>query len=198
MIAFPEDPGPDETKQLRESIARIRMKVKGEITLEPDAKTWFEKWYTSVESLPLADTSLLGFVERKPDTILKVAMALAASEERRVITTSDLRQAHLIVTWTQEKMFQAFKNVDLSPLGIIQNKIIELLESVGGKITRGEVLRKLGGRLHRGVADLEDIEKVMEEAGLVRVIHKTTAKDGKGGRPSIIYQLNRMGDKDDG
>lgn len=187
-FAMPTDPEKGEQDKLKAGIESIHNNVSGEIRLDKEASNWFSEWYASVESLPVSDTSLLGFVERKPDTILKLAIILAVSLGHSTITANDLRRSHAIVTWTQERMFTAFSHVDLSPLGVLQKKIIELLQARGGQATRGDVANKLWGRLQHGVQDLIEAEKVLVEAGILQV---DPVHNGKPGRPAVIYKLKQ-------
>jgi hypothetical protein len=60
---------------------------------------------------------------------------------------------------------------------------MEILDNQG-QVTRGEVLRKLGGRLHRGLADLEEVQKILVESGQMKV---EIIRSGKAGRPSVLY-----------
>lgn len=187
-IAIPENPDAGETDRLKKHIENVHQAV-GEVKFTAAGRAWFDNWYTSTEAIPVTDTSMLGFVERKPDTILKVAMIMAVSVGKDYITDNDLRQAHAIVTWTQERMFSAFAHVDLSPLGVIQKKVLEMLESQGGQLSRGQVLRKLGGRLAHGVKDLIEVEEILIQAGRMEV--KQVRHSGPG-RPEIRYILKDM------
>lgn len=185
-FAIPVDPEPGQKQKLTDRIEEIHNDIVGEIKLDAEALKWFDDWYTSANTLPILDTSLLGFMERKPDTILKLAIIVAVSLGHSTITANDLRRAHAITTWTQERMFKAFSHVDLSPFGVLQKKIIELLEARGGTATRGDVANKLWGRLQNGVQDLEKAERSLEEAGILKV---ERPKTNRPGRPAIIYKL---------
>jgi hypothetical protein len=191
VISWPSDPLPDEKHNLQLRLLRIHSIARGEMALTHAAREWFTQWYEQIAQDVADDHALSGYVERKPDTVLKLAMLLAASEERTRIELKDLKQGLDIVTWTQERMFKAFQNVELSPLGKIRLKVIEMLEaSKDGAISRRDVLRRLGGRLRGGVEELTKVEEIMMESEELEVIRLCP----KGaGRPSIIYQVPKKG-----
>jgi hypothetical protein len=110
-------------------------------------------------------------------------MILAVSEERMVITKDDLTTGLKLLDWVDERAFDAFRHVDLSHLGRIKLKIIELLTLAGGRISRRDVLRKIGGQLN-GMADLETIQQLMEQSGELVVAATTNP-----GKQSIMYYL---------
>lgn len=188
MIAIPEAIPQDEMEELKIQLLQIRAEMLGEVRMSKDGEDWFRKWYEGLAMAPVDDIMLLGFVERKPDTVLKLALILAASELRHSIELHDLEQAHQIVTWTQERMFHAFKNVDMSVIGAIANKICDLLDANGGALSRRDVLRKFGNRLPHGLTDLQTIENLLIETGYVNV--ELLPVEGRGGRPTVIYRRN--------
>lgn len=188
---IPEDPLPGEKDDLVRDLMRIRKTFKGRIDLGKSAKDWYIKWYEKVSDMSTGDSQTDGFIERKPDTLFKVAMLLSAAEDptKKIVNIDHMRKAKSIVDWTQDRMFRAFQDVDLSHVGMLRKKVIDLLLTApGNKMSRREVLRKLGGRLS-GVKELEEVEKIMDEAEEIEVGY-----DGSGkGRPSKSYKLIRGG-----
>lgn len=190
-IPFPTDPLPGEKDRLKRQLMTIYNKFRGKILMEHDARDWFIQWYESPDNDQVELEELSGFIERKADTILKLAMLMTAADNDDVITLQRIKQAKVILEWTQSRMFRAFEHVALTQSGILRRKIIELLKLHNGKISRREILRKLGGRLN-SVKELEDIEKMMEESGELIVINtRPPAKNGgKGvGRSHIDYEI---------
>lgn len=188
FIAFPAPPEPGQKEALQGALKHIRSNFRGSIVLDESAQGWFSNWYVRHETQNReSDYNLLGFVERKPDTVFKVALILAASEapERHTITRENLETAEKIVTWTQRWMFRAFENVEMSHLGDLRRKVTQMIEANGGEVTRRDIMRKLGGRI-RSVSDFDEIEKLMQGAGEMVVEHKPHKGQG---RPKIVYRL---------
>jgi len=188
FIPFPEEPEHGQTEALRQALANIRHHAKGEMQLTSAARAWFDQWYIRHETTDRAsDYNLLGFVERKPDTIIKLAMILSLAENPKAMMIDDrhFEQAETIVSWTQQHMFRAFEDVDVSHIGGFKRRIIKMLEANGGTITRRAVMRALSSRIS-SVRDLDEIERMFEETGEVTVHKNITGR----GRPSVTYRLN--------
>lgn len=174
-IPWPQDPDPNEKQELINELNMLRHQLIGEITLSPTAKKWFTDWYHRAEQIVVSDQNLMGFVERKPDTLLKVAMLLAVSDSRIVIDEADLRLAFLVLNWTQERMFRAFLHVNLSEMGQLQYEILEFLRVNNGQATRTDILRKVSTKLG-STADFEKLMRLLQDAQHVAV---TTEKGKK-------------------
>lgn len=179
---FPTEPHPDELKRLRETLMLIRKNMTGEMKISQKAMEWYDIWYRDISSMAVEDEAMLGFVERKPDTVLKVAHLLVLAEMRKQIELSDIRRAMMIVSWTQNRMFDAFSDVDMTTLGAVTRKVLQLIES-RGTISRREVLRKLAHKLPQGISDLQRIEELLIQQHYIR----KDERGGTGGRPAIRY-----------
>lgn len=189
FIAYPQDPEPGQTEALQKALSEIRKRFVGPVQLSPEASRWFEKWYISHETSARSDNyNLLGFIERKPDTVLKLAMIISASmnPDRKTIDIQHLKIAKDIITWTQQRMFRAFEHVELSHLGDLRRKLTTMMESNGGSINRREVMRSLGNKV-RSVDDFREVESLMVETGELIIEHQRP-KSGKG-RSKVIYKI---------
>ena len=182
-ICFPQEPPKGLQQKLKETLAKIHASCQGKMIITQEAKIWFQDWYDRLsDQARNVDTQLLGFVERKPDTVLKVATILATSELRMTIHKEDLQTAYAVVTWTQERAFDAFRHVEMTRFGNLKMRIIEFLDHNGGYVNRREILRKFGGRL-QNLKELEGLESLMEASGELQI----ERSEGKG-RPSIFYR----------
>jgi hypothetical protein len=182
IISMPEAPHPDERQNLRKQLLTIRSVVKGELKLTPDALAWYTEWYNASALQPIDDVNLMGFIERKPDTVFKVAILLTAAKLGREIDLTTIKQAFEIVTWTQRKAFRAFVHINLTGLGRLKLRILEFIECKGGKATRRDIMRKFGGQFQNGVGDLKAIDEVLQQSGDVKIETET-----HHGRPTIAY-----------
>lgn len=184
-IPFPVEPEKDEKANLRRELQRIRKHFRGEIILTKEAREWFKEWYANGADLTTSDNQLVGFVERKPDTLLKLAIILAAAENPalREIHIGHLVQASRILNWSQAKMFKAFEHVNLSPFGQILNSIHAHIARAG-VVSKRDVLRKFGRRL-QGLKQLEEVEETLMDMG---VIDTDTVIPEGGGRAKSVYR----------
>lgn len=192
-ITFPLEPFPAEKQEIKNKLIRIRNIVTGKVPLRSDARQWFEDWYTSGEADMTQDEELSGFVERKPDTVLKMALLLAASDENKDITLNNIIQAKNILEWTQDRMFQAFEHIELSVLGKIRRRIYETIE-INGVTSRRDLMRKIGGRLPT-IKVLEEAELIMQEAGdIVIAWYRKGGMSGKGKWSKVYIDEKRYKD----
>jgi len=191
--AFPTAPVQGEKDELRRRLLRIRATVRREVPLSAEARRWFEEWYNAEEDADPIDERLEGYVERKPDTLLKLALILTASDERTVVNLPCLQQCLLILEWTQERMFDAFKHVDLSPLGMLTSRILRFLD-YAGRASRREILRKFSRQLPGGIQTLEQVQELLLQAGEIDVV---MAELVKGKRPTCVWHRIRSPKDDD-
>jgi hypothetical protein len=187
IITMPEAPQPDEKQSLRRELLSIRGVSRGEMRLTPEAYTWFDNWYRMSAMQPIDDNNLVGFIERKPDTVLKLALILASTYKQACIDLSVLKQAFDIVSWTQGRAFAAFAHVNLSTLGKLKMRILDFITCRGGRVSRRDVLRKFSGQFPNGVMDMVSIERLLTESGEI----ETPKQDNRCGRPTIFYQLTK-------
>ncbi len=184
-ISFSAEPPQQEKRDLRDCLLRIHINYRGSIPLENPARNWFDDWYTSGTADIIDNEEMSGFVERKPDTVLKLALLLSASDQRDTIRVEDLQSAKRIIDWTQEKMFDGFAHVDLSHIGSLRHKTLEALKLAGGRLSRRDVMRKFGGRIN-GVKDLEEIEAIMKEAGDIEIKFWRKNDTGRWGKGYVL------------
>lgn len=87
LVAFPEvTPKMVELKSKLVHDLQVIGKMQGQFTLTKGAKEWFEDWYTNVFHPETSSySSLDGYYGRKHDTLLKVAMCLAASKSSSLV-----------------------------------------------------------------------------------------------------------------
>jgi len=187
---WPEEPVAGEVEALQAHLIRIRQLMVGGISLDEKAKGWFERWYESTEWRPATDYQLVGFIERRPDLVLKMAMLLAAGDDRRIIDVGDMRQAYEIVQWTQKYMFAAFKHVGMSRMGAIANEVLQVIDSCGGKASLTVIGRRLAYKLEKGRQDLRDALELLTLAEqIIRVEERVPGAKGPTG---TVYVRNLL------
>ena len=169
---------------LKKQLLKIYASTKGEVKLTQEAFDWYVNWYHTSKDEPLGDINLTGFVERKQDLILKLAIILAASHYYNVIDLTTIQQAYTIVTWAQKRAFEAFSFVGLTKLGELKEQIVSFIKEKGGTIRRGDVTRVFSRKFPNGMRDLEEIERVWNDTGEVLI---TNTVDNN--RPGKIYTI---------
>lgn len=181
-----DEPDPADLQELIKMLNYIHRKHTGPMKFTPDTKAWYIKWYTSAALMASDDEKMSGFHERLPDTMIKVAMLLQASEKpgEMNLELCYLKQAEKIMRWAQERMYKAFESTELSRIGQLQRRVNSILDHYG-EISRRDVLRKVSGRLdYKG--QLEDVEALMIEAG--ELVIENIEPVGGIGRPGRMYR----------
>jgi len=172
IIAWNEVPNPDIKEAVMYAYDYLLNNLSGEVTISEKAYNWYIDWYNNINYNEIHEKELLGYIERKPDTLLKLAMLLANSLDRMEIHLNDMETALNILTWTQKRMFQAFENVNLSKAGTWQKDVLTFIIGNDGRATRREILRKFGKRFERGVEDWRLLEQIMIQAGDIEIHNK--------------------------
>jgi len=197
IVTWPEKPPQAEVDKLKATLMRIKRNMVGSISLDKGAMTWFDKWYHSSELKPASDYQLTGFIERKPDLVLKIALLLAVSEERKEVNIGDMRTAYNIITWTQDFMFAAFKSVGMSRLGQLAASVIKIIDSHGGKVSKVVVDRRLAYQLQNGKADMDAVLELLKMRGDVTISTGERKPGARGPAPVMLMHNPRREEEDE-
>lgn len=128
-IAFPELT--IEQKAMKAMLINDLFRIsalKGEFTFEPEAHEFFKNWYETFE--PDYGGRLAGFLERKPEHILKVAMLLSVSfEDSLKIRLPYIYAAKSLLDEVEKSLPKAFVYVGATNEAKMQQRVVELLEN---------------------------------------------------------------------
>lgn len=167
---------PKITKEMKEmrpklldDLRRINA-LTGAFTVGEHAYEWFEEYYKQHQQSLLThkDARFSGYAGRKPDTLLKVAMALSASRgEDLCLTTQDLERAGLWLDELELTMFEAF---EASGKNEFVREIHSIMRSLkkSGSMTHQQLLRIYGKDVSH-----ENMIKIMthlHQQGCVRIL----------------------------
>jgi len=172
-FAFPEPGKGHEWEALREQLAEMKSTIKGEVTLAPEARAWYTKWYSKHHRTPTFDPKFAGYHERKPDHLIRIAYLLRIAEAMSLkVTSHDFKRALGILDWMETGLPSVFDTVATTPTGAIHQKVLGYLRAGGGKMPHTVLLRKC---LHftnaRGLA--EAIE-TLRDSESIRVLRSAT------------------------
>jgi hypothetical protein len=97
---------------LVEDLQHISDNVNGNFTMDDDAKAFMEGWYNENAEVPDADYRLLGYLERRPAHIHKVAMLLRiAYSDTLNLTLADFEEAVRLLSITERRLPQVFREI---------------------------------------------------------------------------------------
>lgn len=145
-------------------------RLSGEFTFEPVAQVLFERHYKSIQA-DESDTDVIrDFKSRQPSHILKVAMALsAATDDRLVITEFAMRSAIQLVGDVLSTLNIVFRGVGDSPLAQAQARIISYMERKG-IASRNEILKD--NFRHVTAEDLDRIIMILKDTNHILEVNQ--------------------------
>ena len=149
--------------------------MNGKYTLSEKARGWYEEWYCNIfgKMTEKTESVLDGYYGRKHDTLLKVAMSMAASHTNMmVIDEKDLETALLAMNENEKYLPEVIKSVMSTQVGDEQNKVLRCIQK------RGEVSYS---DLLKNVSYCMDARRVCEiiDTLIAEELISESVKDGK-------------------
>lgn len=174
-----------ETKaRMIKELAAARM-LKGQFEFTPAARRWYEYWYKHRVSPGASEKLFAGYYERKPDHIIRIAMAVKVSKQGNdfLLDEKDLVHADKVLSWLEEWLPNAFDQLTSSTVGEDQARILKQIRNAGGSIEHSALLRRNSSRLNaeqfrRAIETLKEA-KLIEHDSKTRSYALTT--EGWGG-----------------
>jgi len=118
-------------KDLFTDLLHISQNIEGEFTMTKEAEIFINSWYHATADKPtIPDPRLVGYHERKPAYVFKVAMLchLAYSDEL-ILAKSDFDQAIAILGQIEGKMLKTFQAIGKNPHTLDIDAIREFVEA---------------------------------------------------------------------
>ncbi len=140
----------------------------GEIKLSDEAEDYYAKWYMKQKADPGEDFRFLDYFERKNRLhVMKISALMALGDCRKVIEVIDLKRAIHILDKIDANLKFYYKTSGTNKYAIHINRIINILDSLGGKFPTRKIARMLASNLtnEEFVAVIKQLD-VMEIAKL--------------------------------
>lgn len=107
--------------------------LKGAMTKSLEAQEMEDDIY--MQNIRLQDSRFIHYSERRGDHLMKLAMVLAATSKRTIITGEDFEEANALLIETEIYMSEALGEYGLSPLAQSRQKILEFIQTINGPVT---------------------------------------------------------------
>lgn len=163
----------DEAKALRpvlqHDLEMISM-MSGKFLFHPDFMDLYVDWYVRQENNPpFHDERLAGYIERRPNHLLKLCMVMSASRSQEMqLLPRDFQRALGLLELTERKMPQVFGGVGRSPLAAISNRIWAAIQEEK-TISYAELLNRFGHDVdEQGVAKILGALEVTKKITILR------------------------------
>jgi hypothetical protein len=177
-IAFPEISQEEEESRLKllHDLAEIK-KLQGVVKITPDAREWYESWYTGVDTADYRP-DIAPYLHKKEILILKIGQLFSIAENDSLVVEKKHLQLALKTLEENEKYLpNVMGELLASEAGYRNQQVLTAIRDIimlGKKPTRAAITRKLCHAL-----DSNDIAKSLEtlqEAEIIR--HKVTTTAG--------------------
>lgn len=154
----------DLEKRLVEDLTRIS-EIKGEVVLTDAAEKFYDEWYRNRNRREIEDERFWGYLERKPDHLLKIAIIIAVSfSDDLVVDEIHFKMGLEMLNRLEQRMSDAFIGVGkASGKDIV--RIVKQIEEAGGRLDYTELMRK--NYRHLNSQELELVLATMAAAGMV-------------------------------
>lgn len=140
--------------------------IRRRMTLTSNAERWFRDWYNDRGARGTEEKQFSGYFERKPDSLLRLAMLLSVSEDDAcVLELKHLTQALGILTWTEMWLPAAFEQMSSNAIGEDVLRMLGQLKKAGGTLKYSDWLRRNSMRLR--AAQFKDHVNSLRDAKLV-------------------------------
>jgi hypothetical protein len=156
--------------KLLHDLERILM-LSGQFRYSSSFLANYIKWYQYQEkNPPFQDERLAGYMERRPNHILKLCMIMSASRSSEMIIREvDLERALIILTETERKMPQVFSGLGKSQLAPIQHRVMHIL-ALRDRMTYMELYNRVSNDVD--TMGFDKILKSIEASGYARTVHE--------------------------
>lgn len=151
--------------KLIQDLEQIRL-LEGRFRVSKDFIPMWVDWYHAQENHPpFNDTRFAGYIERRPNHVMKLCQVLNASRtSEMVITAQDLERAIKILTETERKMPLAFSGVGRLGYADIISDIMEYIYE-RKTVTVAELMTR-----HAADADPKLLSSILESLVIRRII----------------------------
>jgi len=160
-------------------LAHLASNVEGEFEIEnKETEDKMEEWYIKSAELE-NDNRLVGYYERKPAHVIKLAMLLhLAHSDEKVITLTDFDMALQILAQMEKTLLHVFQTVGKNPYTGEMDAILEYIE-LKGRVTRKELLSRFyhaapPATLQELIGALITMEKIKANGNLNDVMYSPT------------------------
>ena len=128
VFPFLEKPNKSLKGSLSDDMEEIAL-MSGEFTMSPTAMKLYEPWYLNQEGGALArDNRFSGYLERRPNHVIKLSMLLSASRRTDMVITEDvLKDAISLLSKTEKQMPKALKGLGRSDLALLTETVRDIV-----------------------------------------------------------------------
>jgi hypothetical protein len=150
ISAWPGDMTKAKT-ELAEKLKALTLD-EGEFERSDEVNKWYTDWYATFRSRDtnIGDELFEGYLESKPDQVLRLAMIIQISKGIRKLTIESLESSIAILDWLDQFLPTTFAGIGGSPLSELQERIIKYIKVAGGRMSHSDLVRRMSKWLTAG------------------------------------------------
>ena len=150
---------------------RMIHRMRGEYELTPEASNYYEDWYIKLYNPDAGADSIKGYLGRKHEMVLKIAIVLAASRRANLIITEDeIEEALKILTENERELPGVMEMVQSSEGGATNMRVYQIIRR-REDISHTDLLRSC---CH--FVDARQLSDIIETLGQANMIIALTVK----------------------
>jgi hypothetical protein len=174
-------PSLDDVKIAGSLVERLKQiqRVSGSFINDPKAIDWYKNWYKDLKTnYRTDDPKMSGYIERKPDHLIRLAMVLTLSEARPLVLTDETYYRALkLLNIVERYMVGIFIEVDAVAEGKDHTRLLAQIKRNNGKIAHDELLRmnynKMGlDRFNKGIAMLVEAGWITRDKDSIPFVYR--------------------------
>ena len=166
-ISFPDLPDSGLRTELVERFVAIRRDVRGEATLNGEAKFLLDR--INQEWQPLIDGRFQHYTTRRFNQLIKICLGQAASRGSTEITCDDIKNANTILSHTEDLMPKAIGEFGKAKNSDVTSKIMEALYTTSKPLSTTDIWKIVRSDLN-SIAELANILSGLQVADKIQSI----------------------------
>ena len=168
---FPKDPDPLLEQELVNHLFFIRNSVRGEVELEPEAKTYLAHVYQNYPAMD--DYRFRAYHNRRFTHLLKLCMVIAAMEGRLKVTERDALYCNTMLAQAELFMPKALSEFGNTRYAAVSGRVIQLLhDNLLTPLTIADIYKQVRQEVD-GMVELSQVLRNLADADVIQ------EKDGK-------------------
>lgn len=164
-ITFPTPPDPLISELTVTYLKEIREKIKGEMTVDPAAKSLCDELYIKFKGLD--DPRFKNYATRRFTHLLKLAIIIAASELTTIIVEEHLLKANTVLYYAEIRMPKALGEYGRSKYSEVSGQVMAILDKATVPVTIHQLWKILAKDLTK-MSELLEIVKNLQFAGKIQ------------------------------
>lgn len=168
-VTFPPAPDLLLKANLINHLKEVKISIQGEFSITKEAQEVCDVIYNS--DIEIDDARFRHYQQRRFAHLLKISLAISASDLRMTVGTSDILKANTLLYNTERKMPKALGEFGKSKNSDVNNAIMEILNIATKPLTVQDLFKKVSQDISKQT-DLIEVMKNLTNADKIEIVSK--------------------------